>query len=212
MNGKQLFTTFNNMNVEYWVKGPKIRSIFLTDEGTECLDQDFSEKLEQEHYWTYAYSCGYGQDSLRYLQEHDYIHHWLADRLHGKMSPALLYAATRYYKDGHKPEDMPESIKHEEDLVHMVQQYLRLFPDMPERVIDRLPDHQKESIGASYLECMMKDLKRDIAGFFDGQWDLYPGAAAPAKYLVWVLDKHGQEAHDREKKELQEMGLIKGDA
>ena len=201
MNGKQLFTTFNKMNVEYWVKGPKIRSIFLKDDGIACLDQDFSEHLDKEHFWKYAYSCGYGHDLLRYLQEHDFIHHWLADKLNSQISPALLYAAEHFYKNGENFDDVPDHIKKEEDLVHVVQQHIRLgFTEM-------LMNQEK---GAE-AHAIIDSLKRDLTIFFDGQWDLYPGSAPVSCYLVWAKETHGQETHDSEKAYFVRKGMIDAD-
>lgn len=55
-------------------------------DGTETLAWPHSE---DPHYSVIAHRCGYRDDLLTYCREHDFVHSFLADRLHGAVSRVL---------------------------------------------------------------------------------------------------------------------------
>lgn len=129
--------------------------------------QDFLPEIEKEANWNQAWCNGYGNDLLRYYQEHDFVHHWLAERLHDGISEAI-----RFGDDAVSVADASLSIKYEELMVHRMQQTIRMPDASPEWM------HAWEGVDGKGLA---EDLKADLLKCF-GSMDLYPGSNALARH------------------------------
>lgn len=155
--------TWNFKRVILIMDGAHFTTIF--EDGHRKV-QDFHSEIDAEGNWNQAWGNGYGADILRYYQEHDFVHHWLAERLHGGISEAI-----RYGDDEVPVREASLSIKYEEMLVHRIQQTLRM-----EASTDWIEAWEGED-----GTVLISDLKKDLVECF-GSMDLYPGANAAKKF------------------------------
>lgn len=162
--------------------GPLIISEFHN--GRTRAD-DFREYIGLEWQWWLAHQYGYGNDYLRYFQEHDFIHHWIAQELGYGFSRSLRYGVTldeaaKIEQENENDPSLqfsgyPQHIRHEENMVHWCQIALRTdatWKGHPEAHLcsgEFLWAHEGRQDHADILA----RLKDDITEFF-GTWDLYP--------------------------------------
>jgi hypothetical protein len=73
---------------------------------------------ETPHYYVIAHRCGYGDDVIAYAREHDFCHHFVAERLQRRPSQVLAALAI-----GREPDPIEALI--EEMAVQMFQRWLR---------------------------------------------------------------------------------------
>lgn len=96
--------------------------ISWTDDGAVSVFADGAEigtlPHFTPHYHVIAHRCGYGDDVLAYAREHDFCHHFVAERLRGAAS-AVLYPLAH----GRDPE--PGDALFEEIAVQAFQRWLR---------------------------------------------------------------------------------------
>lgn len=73
---------------------------------------------DTHHYHVIAHRCGYGDDVLAYAREHDFCHHFVAERLRGLPSAVL-----RPLAHGREPD--PAEALFEEMAVQTFQRWMR---------------------------------------------------------------------------------------
>jgi hypothetical protein len=93
-----------------------------TDDGAESVFAGgrswATQPHETHHYFVIAHRCGYGDDVLAYAREHDFCHHFVAERLRGQVSQVLAPLAF-----GREPD--PGAALFEEMGVQLFQRWLR---------------------------------------------------------------------------------------
>jgi len=150
---------------------------------------DFGPFIANEWQWWLAHQYGYGNDYLRYFQEHDFVHHWLAQELGHGFSRSLRYGMTldeAAKVEKANPDDprlkfsgFPQHIRYEENMVHWCQVALRTDPSWEAHVEphicsgDFLLAYEGRPDGKDILERLKADLTE-----FAGGWDLYPNVKA----------------------------------
>lgn len=132
-------------------------------------DQNFLPDFDSYQNWESAWWCGYGYDHVRYYQEHDFVHHWIADRYGDGISEAIHdFPIWR----GVKNEDLPVSIRFEENMVHRLQLAVRQhLEDGKNDHADFLVSHY----GELEPDAALADLVAQMRECF-GALDLMPGA------------------------------------
>lgn len=166
--------TWRFKRVHLLMDGGNFRTHF--EDGT-VKEQDFLVEVQREDNWHQSWANGYGHDYLRYYQEHDFVHHWLAERLHDDISMAI-----RHGDPDVGVSNAPTEIRYEELLVHRVQQTVRLGGDSEWLTSWEGVDGFK----------LISDLEDDLVKCF-GTFEIYPGANA-----VYYHERYFEEVHNKE--------------
>lgn len=96
-----------------------MRTVSTFNDG-HVNDSDFTNPIMWGTNSRTAYRCGYAGAEILYYWEHDFVHHWIADRKGEGPSWSMRHGDAQV-----SVKDSPLDNRYEETLVHYVQSYIR---------------------------------------------------------------------------------------